>query len=215
MSPLLTPLFVLCASGVILTLIADASQRKTLEWLGKPLAALCFIAAAVVWGAAESTYGQLILAGLIFGALGDVLLIPAGTGKVFLGGMIAFALGHLFYVIAFGTLTLNLPWLVGAGVAMIAFSAVVLAWLMPHVPQDFKIPVLLYLTIIAFMVVAAIGATAAGNATTIALGAIGFALSDLAVARHRFVAPGNINRMWGLPLYFASQMVIASTVPIQ
>ena len=39
-----------------------------------------------------------------------------------------------------------------------------------------------------------------------------FALSDLSVARDRFVRPGFANAAWGLPLYFAAQLVIASSV---
>lgn len=214
MSPALLFCLFACAGGLSLTLVADATGRKRLEWIGKPLAALAFIGAGLLWGALESIYGQLILAGLVFGALGDVLLIPAGTGRVFLGGMVAFALGHVLYVVAFGSLPLSVPALYAAAIAMVVFSAVVLRWLMPHVPDDFKVPVLLYITIIAFMVVAAIGATVAGATPWIAIGALGFALSDLAVARHRFVAPGTINRLWGLPLYFASQVVIASTVAV-
>jgi hypothetical protein len=39
-----------------------------------------------------------------------------------------------------------------------------------------------------------------------------FNLSELAGARHRFVANSFANRAWGLPLYFAAQLVLASTV---
>ncbi|MGB1557248.1 MAG: lysoplasmalogenase family protein, partial [Oceanococcaceae bacterium] len=79
-----------CAAGVGLTLYADATQRPRLEWIGKPLAALAFILAGTLWGALDSSYGQWILAGLVLGALGDVLLIPRSTGLIFMGGMLAF-----------------------------------------------------------------------------------------------------------------------------
>jgi uncharacterized membrane protein YhhN len=42
-----------------------------------------------------------------------------------------------------------------------------------------------------------------------ALYAVAFALS---VARDRFVVPGFVNRAWGLPLYYAAQLVLAATV---
>lgn len=203
---------VVCAAGVALTLVADNRQIKSLEWLGKPLAALAFIAAGLSWGALDSAYGQWILAGLVFGALGDVLLIPAGTGRVFLGGMIAFALGHFFYVVGFAQLPLSTFGLVLGSVGMGAFSFAIFRWLMPNVPTEFKGPVAAYIVIIGLMVITSIGASVAGASSLIVIGATGFALSDLAVARHRFVAPGNINRTWGLPLYFASQLIIAATV---
>jgi hypothetical protein len=40
-------------------------------------------------------------------------------------------------------------------------------------------------------------------------GALLFYLSDLAVARDRFVRPGLANRLVGLPLYYAGQVLLA------
>ena len=39
-----------------------------------------------------------------------------------------------------------------------------------------------------------------------------FALSDLAVARNQFVAPGPANGLWGTPLYFVSQLLLAASI---
>jgi hypothetical protein len=39
-----------------------------------------------------------------------------------------------------------------------------------------------------------------------------FALSDISVARDRFVSKAFANRAWGLPMYFAAQLILASTV---
>ncbi len=44
--------------------------------------------------------------------------------------------------------------------------------------------------------------------------AVMFYFSDLAVARDRFVEPGPVNRLWGLPLYYAAQFVFAATVAV-
>jgi len=41
-------------------------------------------------------------------------------------------------------------------------------------------------------------------------GAVLFWLSDLAVARDRFVRPGFVNPLVGLPLYYAAQLLLAS-----
>ena len=43
-------------------------------------------------------------------------------------------------------------------------------------------------------------------------GAWGFALSDIAVARQQFVKPARSNGLWGTPLYFLSQMLIAASI---
>jgi hypothetical protein len=44
------------------------------------------------------------------------------------------------------------------------------------------------------------------------VGALLFFVSDLAVARDRFVSPGFANAAWGLPLYYAATLVLAATV---
>ena len=59
------------------------------------------------------------------------------------------------------------------------------------------------------MVVAAFGTVGIDPDWRIALGATAFFLSDIAVARNRFVAPGFTNRAWGLPLYYVGQVLLA------
>jgi hypothetical protein len=41
------------------------------------------------------------------------------------------------------------------------------------------------------------------------VGALLFYLSDFAVARDKFVAPGFWNGAWGLPFYFVAQLNLA------
>ena len=87
--------------------------------------------------------------------------------------------------------------------------AVILLWLMPHVLGDMRIPVLAYTATITLMLVAAVGTHGFETDWRIPLGAAPFYVSDLAVARDRFVAPGWDNRLWGLPLYFGGQLLLA------
>jgi hypothetical protein len=62
------------------------------------------------------------------------------------------------------------------------------------------------------MVALSVGTTALLGNAWITVGAVMFYLSDLAVARDRFVAPGFTNRVWGLPLYYGAQLILALTV---
>ena len=48
----------------------------------------------------------------------------------------------------------------------------------------------------------------------IAVGAIAFTISDLFVARERFVQTGFANGAIGLPLYFGSQLLLAYSVTL-
>ena len=73
-------------------------------------------------------------------------------------------------------------------------------------------PVLAYVVVISLMLVAALGSVSQPREVQIALGALAFYGSDLAVARDRFVAPGFANKAWGLPLYYGAQLLLASSV---
>jgi hypothetical protein len=65
--------------------------------------------------------------------------------------------------------------------------------------------------VITAMVALAFGAVVRGGTPWIAIGAVGFYASDLSVARDQFVKPGFVNRVWGLPLYYVAQVVLACT----
>ncbi|MBB3048333.1 putative membrane protein YhhN [Litorivivens lipolytica] len=198
----------ICLLSVALLLVFERQGLRRAEWLFKPLAALAFIWAGLACGALDSVYGQWILMGLVLCMAGDVLLIPRGQGPAFLAGMAAFLLGHLGYAIAFLQLPLDMRALLGAVVGMGLAAALVLRWLWAYLDAQFKVAVVAYVLVISAMVCLAV---ATGHSWVI-IGAIAFAVSDLSVARNRFVAPGLFNRQWGLPLYFASQLVIAATI---
>jgi uncharacterized membrane protein YhhN len=185
--------------------------------VAKLTAASSFVWACLVWGGMASTYGQIILVGLLLCWLGDALLLPPGQSLWFRLGIAAFLSGHLAYAIAFLQGPLSLVGLAVSAIALGVFAFVVLRWLAPHVPEEFKIPVIAYLVVISVMTVLAIGSSVATGRPAAAIGAVAFALSDVSVSRERFVAPGFVNGAWGLPLYFASQFVLASTVltPLQ
>ena len=68
---------------------------------------------------------------------------------------------------------------------------------------------LLYVGVIALMLACAIGAVAKGAPWAAGAGALLFALSDLAVAQDRFVAPSFASTLWGLPAYYAAQLLLA------
>mgnify|MGYP001823375615 CR=1 FL=1 len=205
--------FALWTAGWLgLLLLAGWRNYRPGVWVAKPLASAGFIGAALACGALESPYGVASLAALVLSFWGDVLLIPEGAGPWFMGGLVSFLLGHLGFAVAFVVSGVSLG---GAALALAAIAVpvwLVLRWLRPHVPPDMKGPVLAYVGVISAMVVASAGATAAGGTIGMVVGATLFYLSDLAVARDRFVAPGFENGLVGLPLYYGAQVVLAVTV---
>ena len=197
---------------VVALLLAERASSQRGVAITKPLTSLGFIAVAYLGGALETSYGQAVLVGLCACALGDVLLIPRGAGAAFLGGMASFALGHAAYAYAFMQRgTAPIAALVALAL-MITVAVATLRWLGPGLPPEMRIPIRIYIAIISAMVVLAVGASFAVADPWLAAGAVLFAISDLAVARERFVQAAFTNQLWGLPLYYAAQVVIASTV---
>jgi uncharacterized membrane protein YhhN len=72
-------------------------------------------------------------------------------------------------------------------------------------------PVRVYMVVIGVMATLACGVTAAGGPWAVAVGALAFTASDISVARDRFVQHEFLNRAWGLPLYYAAQLLLAVT----
>lgn len=202
--------FGVAMGALVATLLyAHKTRRRRLEWVVKPLAALLFLAAGLAAGALSHAWGTALFIGLGLAAVGDVLLIPKDR-RSFLAGLVAFLGGHVAYGIAFAMRGLDVPWTLAslAGLALIA--APVLRWLWPHVEGKMRAPVLAYVVVITVMVALAVGTFVQRGDARLLVGAVAFYLSDLAVARDRFVASGFVNKAWGLPLYFYAQLLLAS-----
>lgn len=205
------PAVALTAASLAVLLFAERAGRARVEWLAKPLASLGFIGAALTQGALASAYGRAILAGLGLSMLGDVLLISKAS-TAFLLGLGSFLLGHVAYAAAFLVRGANYSVTLATAALLAIPASIVGRWLWPHVPPPMRAPVAAYILVISAMVALSLGTVATHGGSTVLLGALMFYASDLSVARDRFVAPGFVNRLWGLPLYYAAQLVLASTV---
>ncbi len=202
-------LIAILAAGVLAVLYDERRGPTALSWVAKPAASLAFVALALAGGAWHSAYGRWVLVALALSLCGDVLLIPRGSGKLFKAGLLSFLSAHLAYVAAFGVRGLE-PWATaGALLAVAALGAVVLRWLRPHLSASMRLPVYAYVAVISLMVAAAAGTALPAPGGLILGGAVLFFASDLAVARQRFVSPGLVNRVCGLPLYYTAQIFLA------
>ena len=211
MEPMVTFGLVLTAAGLATALYAERSKRKSLLHAGKPVASLGFLLVAVGAGALNGGYGLWIFAGLVLSMLGDVFLMLEGR-VLFLAGLLAFLLGHIAYIAAFLVLGVDAGWfwvtLIGAALA----ASVVLPWLLPNVETAMKMPVLGYVAVISIMIALALGTRGAEASPLIVAGAALFYVSDLFVARERFVTPSFANQLLGLPLYYAGQILLGLSV---
>jgi uncharacterized membrane protein YhhN len=176
---------------------------------------LLFILTATLQSQPVPSYFTYMLIGFALCLGGDVLLIFPQR-KAFLLGLISFLLGHVFYVVAFFHVSQfsSAAWIVTA--IIVVFSIGVFFWLKPHL-GSMMVPVILYIIVITSMVIGAGSVLfdstlpAAGRNIVLA-GALLFYLSDIFVARHRFMKQEFANRLFGLPLYYSGQFLLAFSV---
>ena len=207
-----TSWIVLCAVACGLLLWSEYRTWRPGIWSFKLLASSAFVATALGAGALDSGYGRFVLCGLALCWLGDLLLIPERSETAFLAGIGSFLLGHVAYAIAFWRLPLSGLGLALAGVAIAGLGALVLRWLRPHLTGIFRAAVPAYVAVIGVMLATAMATFVAGSSPAIAIGALLFAVSDLSVARNRLVQADFATVAWGLPLYFAGQLFLATSV---
>jgi uncharacterized membrane protein YhhN len=179
-----------------------------------PLSAL-FVAAALIQPHPIQSYYHWVLAGLVWGLIGDVCLALKGN-RAFRAGLVSFLLGHILYVVAFAGLTRPSDWLTLGHLFIVAVSLGVFYWLRPHL-GPMLVPVCLYIVVISVMTAAAWVAflnpeLAPKGARALFLGALCFYVSDIFVARDKFVKSQYVNRLLGLPLYYSGQFLIAFSV---
>jgi len=181
----------------------------------KTVLSLLFILTAVIQPDPLMPYSRFLVVGLFFCLAGDVLLaLP--QRMMFLLGLVVFLLGHVFYIVAFFSAAGLNTWIALGAVLAGAPSIIIYRWLKPHL-GDMKVPVLLYVVIISVMVMSALALW--GQETfritgrfMVLIGAICFYVSDVFVARDRFIVKEFINRLIGLPLYYGAQFLFALTV---
>lgn len=203
----LTILIVIASTSALVWAVRAESPRA--RWL-KMASSTGFLAVALSAGAASSTYGRIVLVALALSWLGD-LLLTFESRRAFLGGLVVFLLGHVAYSVGFVMLRADPISLVVAALAVAIIGGLVRVWLSPHM-GDMKNPVIAYIVVISVMVISAFGTIDGAMNWLIPIGATLFFVSDLFVARNRFVAPGAVNRIWGLPLYYAAQVLLALSV---
>jgi uncharacterized membrane protein YhhN len=202
----------LCGLAMAGLLWAERRESMPGVWLAKPVASAAFIWAAVSAGALGTGYGRLVLLALALCMLGDVLLIPYQRKAAFRAGIISFLAGHVAFAAAFASRPLGPAGLWLGGVVLAGVVWAVWKRLGPALPADLATAVRAYLVVIAIMATLACGVTAGGGPLAVAGGALAFTASDISVARDRFVCRAFLNRAWGLPLYYAAQLLLASTV---
>ena len=187
----MTPVFI-AAAGVsgLLALLADRGERRRKAfYVFKPLTTILILSSAATADPLDVAYQQWILLALVLSLAGDIALMFSGD-LWFLCGLSGFLLAHLAFVTAFlSGLQSPEPPVWSYGVLLWAFVMLSVLW---SRAGRLRIPVLIYGSILALMVLAAAARNAAladqASFMTVC-GALFFMASDSLLGYHRFVRP--------------------------
>lgn len=201
MKKALAPLF---GTLSILTLIAEATASHNLIFATKPFLMVCLS----LWFYLEtknrvSSFRFWILLGLIFSIGGDTFLMfvenPPHWESFFLFGLVCFLVTHVAYILAFakypklkeGYVFKNPIWTIPFLLFLIANTYVM--W--DGVPNEMKIPVVVYSTAIMLMAIACLNMKERISSAAfrlLFLGVMLFLISDTFIGLNKFVMPNEI-----------------------
>ena len=187
------------------------SQHLHLSGYSKPmliLASTGFVLIALIAGVKNrSNYGRFVLIALILCWFGDFL----GPYN-FRTGLIAFLLSHLSFIAAFWFHGIDKTKCLPVLVIFLFLSSGVCYWIFPFIPKEEQIFAISYTLIITAMVVLAGGTRFRTNGILIFIAAVLFYISDIFVARWKFVNPSSINAFFCYPLYYTSCVLFALSI---
>jgi uncharacterized membrane protein YhhN len=186
---------------------AEWRGLRSARWTAKAAASTAFVFLAIVSGGADSTYGILILAALGLSWFGDLFLLSM-RNSFLLAGIAAFLIAHVAYAAAFVARGIDSTVFVIALILWNTAALFVLYWLWKYLEGYFRIAVPVYLAAITLMTALAV----ATSSPLLITAGIAFAVSDISVARNRFVGRSINNKLWGVPLYYFGQVLFAISV---
>lgn len=220
MKKLLLPLFlVLC----ILTLVGEFGQWTNLIFATKPfLMVVLSLYFYLETKAYKSSFQFWILLGFIFSIAGDTFLMfvenPPFWESFFLFGLGSFLVTHVAYIIAFAKypsfksgLLAKSPLL---GLPFILFLATNIYIMWDGVPEEMKIPVVIYSSAITLMAVTGLnmsGRIGSKAFKVLFVGVLLFVISDTFIGLNKFVMPDKIPfvRLIIMSAYLLGQYFIA------
>ncbi|MCR4657772.1 MAG: lysoplasmalogenase [Lachnospiraceae bacterium] len=217
--------YVLCIVGLAVQasfIAAENKEKYVPAVILKGSASFIFVIIGLIAfrSVSDTAFGKMVVLGLLFGALGDILLnlryLSEKNGqKIFLAGIAVFLTGHIMYLVALLPLSDNpaVPVIAGA-----VCAALLLAYIFRTmtVKKAFKIFGIFYVGAIMIMTAVAIGnviSVQTGGRILFAVGAVLFTISDIILIFNTF--GGKSTLLWrvvNLFCYYAGQLLIACSV---
>ncbi|QDQ85784.1 lysoplasmalogenase [Paraburkholderia megapolitana] len=196
---------------------AGDTPWRWLHWLCKPLATLLILRLAWTAHAAAPRYRSWMLRGIVLSLAGDVfLMLP---WNLFVAGLVSFLLAHLCFIVALSSDTRFAARPLSV-FACLGYGAVNVWLLWPTLPSALRVPVIVYVLVLATMgaqalarvwVHVAMGDSLRDSARRAAVGGLLFMLSDTLLAWDRFHAALPLSALWILASYYAAMWMLASS----
>lgn len=205
--------FIFCVL-VITDLISIAGNIQFLHVLVKPMLVPALML-LMLFSASSVIHKKILLTGLFFSWLGDVLLLFENRHALFfILGLVSFLTTHIFYIIFFlkirpqhTSLLKKYPLLF----VMVVLYGITLVWqLFPHL-GDLKIPVIVYAAVICSMLLCSLHIYYWVNskaAVYYVVGALAFVISDSLLAINKFYEPFAYSGILIMLTYCAAQYFI-------
>lgn len=211
----------LFATAAVVAIVSELARARTVHYAAKPATMLVAIAIPLAngFGPAGTTwwYGALVVAGLCFSIIGDVLLML--ETDLFVAGLVSFLVAHVCYIAAFATAILGAAdgGVVGRAAlwaplaVLVVYAVVTFKALRPGL-GEMTLPVGAYVAVITVMGWLATADFALNPSSRTALGLAGavlFMASDTLLAVDRFRKRLPYAQAFVLGTYFAAQWCLA------
>ena len=173
---------------------------------------------AVCYGLFAVSVSPLVLAAILFGFAGDVVLLFRPRRFAFPAGMMAFATGHALYIASFwGKLIQSPEWyvLLFLCVVTIAAAGTLLHYLWKRMPKKLRTPSFIYMLVIGVMASSSVLFalySAAPLRWLAAIGGVLFSISDTTLSIDAFHHPVRYRNVIVMSTYILAQTLIVSAL---
>ena len=207
-------IFIFLILYIVLTILAIYSKLKNrnlyIYTKALPIFLLLFMVAISVIYTKNNAFQLWLLIGLIFGVMGDILLLRKDW---FVFGGISFLIGHLFYTIAFFCLPISIPFVPIIIIIVICISYAL--FLIKNLDKDKRkryLPIVIsYISIISIMFLSSLSFNLQYKkveGSWLVLGAGLFMLSDGALSYGKFVKSSVPQEFLVSLTYYTAQFLI-------
>jgi uncharacterized membrane protein YhhN len=204
---------------VIIELFAEFKDNKKIEYYTKPLLMpmlILFYIFGVVEASSISDVNWFIIIALIGGCAGDIFLMLENVDKWFIFGMGSFLINQIFYIMAFFVSITDYSAFDSWGLFLLAPAILILIFTVPRFiknTEDMKIPVLVYMTAIFIMHIAALLRIADPEIQglpfiLVYVGSISFIFSDACIAVNKWAGEFVNARLIIMTTYVLAQFYI-------